>query len=1595
MISRSLGLPIGGTLGLALFVGLSFSVSLYLIGFAESFLQYWGLENNINTIRITGSIVLLAVTTLTFISTSLAIKSQYFIMAAIILSLLSIFLGKHEFHPTEIHLAPLATAAPFMVLFGIFFPAVTGFEAGVSMSGDLKNPKKSLPVGAMSAVGVGFIVYIGLALFYAYTVDAEALVNDPDILFKISLVPGLVIVGIWGATLSSALGSILGAPRILQAIAMDKIAPKFLARGSGKTNEPRNALMLAFVIAEAGILIGQLDVIARIVSMFFITTYAFLNLASAIESWSSSDFRPAFRIPRFVSILGTLAAFFVMILLDFLALAGATVVLGLLYFLLQRKELILESGDAWSSFWTNFAKRSLLRLSSQKENKRNWRPNIILFSGGELARPHLVELGLSLSGKLGALTDFNLTGPQDPVQTKLADEGRKGKSPHYFTRSYHCDSLLIGIKMVSSVYGFSGFEPNTVLMGWSRNAQNAGFLAEVLKDFKSKNLNGVFLDYDKNNGFGKKEHIDIWWNGKGRHLSFSLNILKFLLSDPAWRDAHIRILIINSDSSLNESIIRNTNAILTEKRMSAEVKVLSDDFGSRSREEIIHSESLNSDLLILGLSQNKSVLTKEYIGSINQLSKLPASLLLLSPSVEFEEINLLENLKSKVRVPDFVPEAIQLPDLPEIAGRVVKSRIEKLDADCMVIGSLFIEKTINTAVQNLQSLQENFRDSVIQNISNFEKEIVEEGKMGFSKTLARNHQVFLMSVNGIAGNKNAILLKELKEVLHHGISDLLARMGNYAFEAPESVMVPFIHASSGKEKEHKYNFRKSLDYYFESLIKAQVKAELDKLEEVTVAGLDNLRKLIAGMNDAYEKLALNKEEEYTQSIKSFNTYLNDFKKIEETLKQFEREAADLILNAFRKLSISMALDMENMQDQSRSDRKLKTKAVQMNDYLGSFAESFGEGAILLNNTLYLDTIILSNKNIAKNLIRSGNEKIALQVSELLLRPMDRFIDFIDKDIKKTKAVFRPPVFPDKIPILGIFNETWSRISDLKEDFSEELAIPQSIYFEEGALKFSDYTSFISNLKKTSTYYMDTLFYEPFYRELQQFEKVLNTAIIECKEANSLLIFHLSNVNGPDTSQGLIKDQSNQVYEKLLKQVRNEKEKVSAALASAEHYSLAFIQEAYSRLFYHSIVDSESKIDSEKREQSSKRFTLGISSRIKAVKASINGIIVYLLNSSSSGVLLSRRYLAEKENAYANSSQVLDLVEEILPNQKIYNSVPVFYRNLMSSASTISDEFWVPRNKEFHLLKDAVQRHKRGIGGAALIIGEHGAGKTTLSRYAAAHLFKKRNTFWIEPPVGGSASLEDFLAVFQKQVAMLNDFTNIFANIPFESTVVINGLELWWERRAGGDAVLLKLLELIQLYGNKVFFVLNCNIHSFNIIKKIVPIENSCLAVVACEAFNAKELQQLVLGRHKSSGIGLNYHGVPEESVSQLSLSILFNKYFIVTDGNPGVTLNSWKANITSAGSDAIDIRKPERPNDEILNNLQPDWLMIIALFIQHKELDIHKLARISRYQTEFIKNLILNLKYAGILTQRNDDVYRLGRNIEPLLVEVCLTKGII
>ena len=651
IISRSLGLPIGGTLGLALFVGLSFSVSLYLIGFAESFLGYWGFAVEPTTIRITGTLILIVVTVVSYISTNLAIKTQYYIMGAIALSLVSIFLGNHDYTATSPQLTPLSTSAPFIVLFGIFFPAVTGFESGVSMSGDLKDPKKSIPRGTISAIVLGLIVYIGLAYFYSHFIDPQLLTNDPQALLKISLVPEIVIAGIWGATLSSAFGSILGAPRILQATAMDKITPKIFAKGFGEMNEPRNALVFAFVIAECGILIGELDVIARIVSMFFITTYGFLNLSAAFENWASSDFYPEFKTPIWVSLIGSAACFIVMIQLDFIAMVGATVLLGSLFIFLERRELKLKSGDTWGGFWEAVVRYGLIKLKNRPREWRNWRPNIILFSGGQYARPYLIEMAKVLAGKLGMVSNFDLVennsshllftkAEQSENKSELNEDEATDDS--VFTRRQECRDIYEGMQVIASIYGFSSIDPNTILMGWGRNTKRPDKFAEIMKTFHELDYNSLFLFYNDDVGFGEKNKIDIWWRGAGNNFALALTLARFITSNDEWRNADIRLLTIKDKFSGAHILENEAKSFLKTFRLDAGVKIIDNTTEEKTNNEIFREESKDADLTIFGIPPIDENNVSDYITNINSLLNEVGTSLLVNASSYFEEIKSAE-----------------------------------------------------------------------------------------------------------------------------------------------------------------------------------------------------------------------------------------------------------------------------------------------------------------------------------------------------------------------------------------------------------------------------------------------------------------------------------------------------------------------------------------------------------------------------------------------------------------------------------------------------------------------------------------------------------------------------------------------------------------------------------------------------------------------------------------------------------------------------------------------------------------------------------------------------------------------------------------
>lgn len=395
IISRSLGLEAGAAIGLPLYLAQALGISFYLVGFAESVVQFvpW------LSIKQIGFMTLLVMSAVALKSADLALKTQYFILVLIVLSLVSFFMGTGE------NIAPLPPDTPvpsresFWAVFAVFFPAVTGILSGLSMSGDLKKPERSIPWGTLAAVVLSYAIYMAIPIFFVQIVrDSDIFLTDALVMYRAARWGELILAGLWGAALSSAMGSLLGAPRTLQAVSRDGIFFRFAGRGFGENQEPRIAMGISFLIALAGIFAGDLNMIAPVLSMFFLTTYGLLNLSAGFGTLiGSPSWRPSFRIHWGVSFVGAFGCFAAMFMIN----AGATFIalfisMGV-YMMVKKRRMKARWGDMKYGIIMLIVQLGLYKLAEKRPDEKSWRPNILVFSGSPKLRWYLIEIADALA----------------------------------------------------------------------------------------------------------------------------------------------------------------------------------------------------------------------------------------------------------------------------------------------------------------------------------------------------------------------------------------------------------------------------------------------------------------------------------------------------------------------------------------------------------------------------------------------------------------------------------------------------------------------------------------------------------------------------------------------------------------------------------------------------------------------------------------------------------------------------------------------------------------------------------------------------------------------------------------------------------------------------------------------------------------------------------------------------------------------------------------------------------------------------------------------------------------------------------------------
>lgn len=631
MISRSLGIETGGAVGIPLYFAQALSVALYTLGFAESVVRVFP-ALNLQYVAL-GVTVLVAILALT--SASIAIKTQYIIMAAIALSLISLVLGS-PLENTQIEPWGSPQGEPFWRVFAVFFPAVTGIMAGINMSGDLKDPTKSIPIGTLAAVGTGYVIYMGLPVILATRADAATLIADPLIMQRMALWGPAILLGVWGSTLSSAIGSILGAPRVLQALARDGVLPRwmqFLGRGSGADDEPRMGTLVTLVVVLAAVGIGDLDLIAPVLTMFFLTTYLVLNVSAGVEGFlNSPSFRPMFKVHWSLSVLGGMGCLAVMFLINPLATVVAGLVVVAIFLWLQQRELVTTWGDARRGLWMLLLRTSLLQLDHSPDAK-NWRPNMLVLSGSPMHRWGLIELAHALSHNRGLFTVTSILprGSRDlPRQQEMEATISKyleKRGVQALVRVLTAPDPFEGAQRMVEIYGLGQVVPDTVLLGDSEAPESRDRYCQLIAHLHQAQRNVVI--FHEQDSFQKKRYrdIDVWWGGLHANGSLMLILADLLRTNMAWRNATIHLKLVVPNQTAAEQAEANLKELIAALRIEATPQVV---VAQGSFEDILLASSRSADMVFLGMAPPGDHYQTYYETLQKRIAELPSSVMVLA-----------------------------------------------------------------------------------------------------------------------------------------------------------------------------------------------------------------------------------------------------------------------------------------------------------------------------------------------------------------------------------------------------------------------------------------------------------------------------------------------------------------------------------------------------------------------------------------------------------------------------------------------------------------------------------------------------------------------------------------------------------------------------------------------------------------------------------------------------------------------------------------------------------------------------------------------------------------------------------------------------
>ncbi|XP_068173303.1 zgc:153039 [Antennarius striatus] len=531
MISRALGPEFGGSMGIMFFLANVCGSALYVLGLVEAIVATFGVPEDPTLIHSSYQVLpsgywwsLLYATAIALLCLLVCLvgahiyaKATFLIFVVVMFVLGTIFISFFAVAPRTINLPgsvnPVSnrteptfpttanftgfkldtllgnlwadytvdyttnTMMTFATVFAVMFNGCTGIMAGSNMSGELKNPSYSIPRGTITAVIFTFIIYNLLSLLVACSCDRVLLQRDYSFLRDINIWNPFVTIGVYSSTLSAAMSNLIGASRILYALARDDLFGKVLgpAKRTSHSGNPWVSVIMTWFLVQLVLFSGKLNTIASIVTIFFLLVYAAVDVACLALEWASApNFRPTFRYFTWhTCALGIVGCAIMMFLINAIYASASIAFMLLLLLLIHYLSPTSSWGYISQALIFHQVRKYLLMLDVRKDHVKFWRPQILLMVSNPRSSVGLITFindikksGLYVLGHV-QLGDLD-TLPSDPLQSQydswlsLVDQ----LNIKAFVNLTLADSVRHGIQHLLFISGLGGMRPNTLVLGF-------------------------------------------------------------------------------------------------------------------------------------------------------------------------------------------------------------------------------------------------------------------------------------------------------------------------------------------------------------------------------------------------------------------------------------------------------------------------------------------------------------------------------------------------------------------------------------------------------------------------------------------------------------------------------------------------------------------------------------------------------------------------------------------------------------------------------------------------------------------------------------------------------------------------------------------------------------------------------------------------------------------------------------------------------------------------------------------------------------------------------------------------------------------------